>query len=261
LNDDQQDEAGELKGHETVAEALSNTASTAELALLMVIDVDQECTFDSVLTLPVPAGMTVDELAVWRAAAIVLEGGVQVAKDTFDSNGVLFFIGTRGGACDYTNPHKSGEVVARLSSTFAMFEGDTRCSEPSRFVEHSPSAGSRRNMTASQDGQWMSVDLGEGRSLVLNHYCLRHGERNGEHRLKSWRLEGSNDGNVWMALSEHQDDLSLANYGYSIAAWEVAGIEEAYRHFRVFGVHNSDRSWGVHCAGMELYGQLRGAKF
>jgi hypothetical protein len=43
---------------------------------------------------------------------------------------------------------------------------------------------------------WAALDLGEDRSLLLNHYALRSGGRCSSH-LRNWRLEGSNDGSQW----------------------------------------------------------------
>jgi hypothetical protein len=45
--------------------------------------------------------------------------------------------------------------------------------------------------------------------------------------------------------------------GFSVAAWEVKGVEKAYRHFRIrmTGRHWSD-GYDLCCGGIELYGQL-----
>ena len=60
------------------------------------------------------------------------------------------------------------------------------------------------NYTRNEPNSWMSVDLGEGRSLRPDHYCLRHGHDNrGGHVLRHWRLEGSHDGRAWVALRTH----------------------------------------------------------
>jgi len=103
----------------------------------------------------------------------------------------------------------------------------------------------------------MAVDLGEGRSLRPTHYCLRSGLNIS--RLRSWRLEGSNDSEDWTPLKTHTDDTSLANTRMSVAGWPIDGIEESYRRFRVLqtGPHNSTNNHHMICAGIELYGFFR----
>ena len=80
---------------------------------------------------------------------------------TFDTNGVLRWIGTGGGTKAYQNPHeKPGGVVGKMSS---MYSG---CA-PSVFVDvgqaGNGNAWSGYNSTSNYPNSWMSVDLGEGR--------------------------------------------------------------------------------------------------
>jgi hypothetical protein len=107
----------------------------------------------------------------------------------------------------------------------------------------------------------MSVDLGEGRSLVPNHYCLRHGFNGGQNLLRSWRLEGSTDATEWTVLRTHQDDDSLRCQAFSVAHWAIDGVEVAYRHFRVVQAGpNSSGDATLTLSGIELYGMLYGAE-
>jgi hypothetical protein len=109
----------------------------------------------------------------------------------------------------------------------------------------------------SQEHSWMSVDLGVGRSLIANYYCLRHGWINGSIRLQSWYLLGSNDGSKWFILKEHKDDNSLPDKEQSEAAWEIEGVSQAYRHFRIrMTGKNSSGQYTLCCAGIELWGRL-----
>ena len=51
--------------------------------------------------------------------------------------------------------------------------------------------------------------------------------------------------------------LLYSEKGFSVAAWEVEGANQAYRYFRIR--QTGDNSWGNHtlcCAGIELYGML-----
>lgn len=107
----------------------------------------------------------------------------------------------------------------------------------------------------------MSVDLGEGRQLAPDYYCLRHGDDIGEHVLRTWRLEGSNDGTTWTILKTHANDAALAEQAHSTASWPIqapaAAAGTPHRHFRIFN-YGKDSSGYDHlmCAGIELYGLL-----
>jgi hypothetical protein len=111
-------------------------------------------------------------------------------------------------------------------------------------------------------GKGRSLDLGKGRSLVPSDYCARHGMSVGACRLQSWDFEGSNDGSNYTVLRSHRNDNSLPEQGFSMAAWKVEGVNQAYRYFRIrqTGVLNSFNNDGTNhclfCAGIELYGML-----
>ena len=137
-------------------------------------------------------------------------------------------------------------------------------SAPWRLVEHVHPGGndtSNTNYTEDKPGSWISIDLGASRALRLTHYALRHGRYDGYHRLRSWRLEGSNDpSSGWVTLKDYKDDESLPDQGWCVGDWAVEGIEQEYRHFRI--IQTGRNSGGYHslmCAGLEVYGELQGA--
>lgn len=114
------------------------------------------------------------------------------------------------------------------------------------------------NYTLNHVESWVSLDLGTGRALRPDYYCLRNDSNSG-HALRNWRLEGSRDGAAWVALRQHTNDASLSTTQMAQAAWPVEGAREFYRHFRV--IQTGSNASGNHllmCAGMELYGELRG---
>jgi hypothetical protein len=167
----------------------------------------------------------------------------------FDDQGVLYCIGTSGGTRKYTNPHSSGEVRASMSS---LEEGNSMLGRPSRFLTHHHD-GRIGNCTDVEQSPWMAVDLGEGRTLVTNHYALRHGAPTGRNTLCNWKLEASNDAQTWVTLQVHVNDYSLPqDAGYGVAAWPIEGVTVAYRHFRIVGSGMAQ----ICSAGIELYGEL-----
>ena len=124
---------------------------------------------------------------------------------------MLFHLGTAGGTRAYQNPHAAGAVVASMSSI-----GHPTC-DPPRFVEHTH-ASPVHNYTDNFADSWMAVDLKAAR-LVPNHYALRSDKHNGANKLRSWRLEASNDGQAWTILRAHSGDASLGDGPMSVAAW------------------------------------------
>ena len=107
----------------------------------------------------------------------------------------------------------------------------------------------------------MSVDLGEGRQLAPDYYCLRHGRDGTDHALRNWQLEGSNDDTTWTILKTHANDAALAAQAHSTASWPIqapgAATGTPYRYFRILQTgKNADGYDNLWCAGIELYGLL-----
>ena len=106
------------------------------------------------------------------------------------------------------------------------------------------------------------MDLGEGRALQADHYCLRNDNHHYDCPLRHWELQGSNDGQAWTTLRQHANDASLEEVPMSVAAWpiEQTGNSIAYRHFRILATgRNSGGTKHLLCAGIELYGKLKQA--
>ena len=165
----------------------------------------------------------------------------------FDTNGVLYHLATDGDTSDYSNPHTSGMVVAAMSRI--------QSGSAERFVQHHHDGN--HNYTDKKNNSWMAVDLGEGRTLVPDHYCLRSGKHPGAHKLRNWELQGSEDGNQWHTLLRHDNDTSLGDAAFSTAAWPVEADGRSFRHFRVHQHgQNSSSSQHLMCCGIELYGTL-----
>jgi len=166
----------------------------------------------------------------------------------FDTNGILHHIGTRGGTAAYRNPHELGEVVSSASSLwFGAVE---------HFVQH-VHAAPVSNFTSNVPESWLAVDLGEGRSLVVDHYCLRSDAHHGGPKLRNWELQGSLDGQTWQTLRAHKRDASLSSRSMGTAAWPVDAGAQAFRHFRIqqMNVNSSGKRHELTCAGIELYGR------
>ena len=170
-------------------------------------------------------------------------------QSNFDENGVLYYIGTSGGQENYQNPHESGKVVVSASS---IVKGAAKI-----FVQHKHGSPIS-NYTSDSPNSWFMVDLGVSRSLQLNHYCLRSALHPNSHKLRNWRIEGSNDANKFTCLRQHNNDSTLNTKSMSEANWNVDEGDNFYRYFRIFqNGKNSSNVNHLMCAGIELYGTLR----
>jgi hypothetical protein len=168
----------------------------------------------------------------------------------FDKKGVLHHIATEGGTSEWVNPHTAGRVVAsRSSDGFGLGTAD-------RFVS-GPDERPGPSYTDDIPNSWMQVDLGSTRALVVTHYALRS-DAHGGHELTSWQLQGAaGSEGPWTTLRQHDDDRSLAQQQYSVAAWAVEGVETAYRVFRTLqhGLNSHGNNYLMRGGG-ELYGTL-----
>jgi hypothetical protein len=81
--------------------------------------------------------------------------------------------------------------------------------------------------------------------------------------VRSWRIEGSNDGVTFTTLREHRNDTSIAA---PLGSFTFRGVGDArravdigYRFFRVIQIGpNARGSFYLNLSGMELYGLLFG---
>jgi hypothetical protein len=191
-----------------------------------------------------------------------------------DNNGVVRYLATNGNTelplpgQAVENPHINGRVISAMSSIYEYDDG-RKGGDPSHLVQLD---GNTENSTKNEAHSWVSVDLGEGCSLVLSDYCFHHGGKRGSgYRLQSWDFEGSNDDSSYTVLKAHNNDNSLHDNGglearhagtahspETYRGWKVEGVKQAYRYFRIR--QTGENSFGNHrlcCAGIELYGMLQ----
>mmetsp|Transcript_36469 Transcript_36469/g.56970 ORF Transcript_36469/g.56970 Transcript_36469/m.56970 type:complete len:280 (-) Transcript_36469:301-1140(-) len=115
-------------------------------------------------------------------------------------------------------------------------------------------------------GAWFCLDLGPFVSVVPETITLRHSS--GQNRaLRSFKVEGSNDQEVWKCLLSVLNDPLLQERQHSSATWKMdpatGGSESSslsYRFLRVTKTGNdscSDGNLFMHLSGMEVYGCLK----
>lgn len=159
-----------------------------------------------------------------------------------DAGGVIHWIGTSGGTEPFKNPHDSGQVTVFASSI------------PFGALRNIVSR--EQTYTRSDDAKdsWFAVDLGS-RWLKVNKYTLQHGRDAARFLLRSWVLEGSEDGQKWSVLDERNNDCGL-DRAWATASWDV-GTDEFVRHVRIrITGPDSDGGHYLHLTSLELYGGL-----
>lgn len=190
----------------------------------------------------------------------------------FDENGLMYLIGTQGKTIGFSNPHELGAelgVVASMSSVYIY--NDLIFGDPRRFVDHTNDAYEDEdgygtnvttgdyNMTDNIPNSWMMVDIGYGRSMVVNNYCLRHV---GDGCLRNWVLQGSNSGCSdtleWIDIKSHVDDQTISGRQGDVGHWTVRTVDfspNGFRFFRILSSGVNDCSgYSLCCSGIELYG-------
>lgn len=150
--------------------------------------------------------------------------------------GCLHWIATNGSRSPWVNPASASLVNviwSSVESNFGRSEIHNFVSGPKPGLCSSTQDRGGDVSERSEDNQFMAVDLGEDRRMVVTNYVLRHGGF-GPWALRNWRLEGSSQMNgPWTTLREHNNDKSLHRSAeMSVAAWTVGG-SAAFRCFRI----------------------------
>ena len=182
-----------------------------------------------------------------------LENGPVTFNHTndFDTNGLLYWMGTNGGSCpDWVNPATYGLVVVTSSEGRSLPYG--------KLEDILSRDANALNCHTNDDRRaWFAVDLGVW--LQPSAYTLRHARGYGRSALRSWQLQGSKDGVNWVVLSEHRGDERLGEPG-STATWRIEGGGQAVRHVRIqqMGRNASAQTHYLSLSGFEIYGTATG---
>lgn len=172
----------------------------------------------------------------------------EMGRRPFGSNGLFYFLGTKGGQSAYVNPHISKDVIVTWSSVGG--------GSVEHFVDNDP--GNDFCYTEDEGHSWMAVDIGANRLFRPTAYCLRHDSQGPRGVLRNWLVQARvRDDEAWSTISVHQNDYSLSALAGSVAGFNLTSVLEGYRFFRILqnGRNSSDKH-RLLCAGFELYGTL-----
>ena len=171
-----------------------------------------------------------------------------IYEHDFDTNGLLYFIGTMGATHKWQNPMSQGLVHVSSSSL------GTRSESLSSIVGRS----TVRCLTSAHSiNPWFQIELPQNIQIKLTHYTIRHYKTYNLEALRSWKLQGSNHGQGWITISKHENDNTLQEAGQS-HTWEV-NCPQFFHYFRVLMTDtNSNKHWHLCCSGIEIYGTAQG---
>jgi SPRY domain/Sad1 / UNC-like C-terminal len=168
--------------------------------------------------------------------------------DAFDSHGIIFFLGTRGGSQAFSNPAEMGELIVTAS-------GIMKDSEPPSAIVGNKAV---RCVTAPHKSPWFSIDF-KNRRVSPTHYSLRHYSTWDTEVIRNWRLEASEEGISFVTLLNHTNDTSMAEKKGAEFRWHIPQQFHNTK-FKVFRVvqwgPNSNNHTYLACSGFELHGTL-----
>ncbi|XP_061382939.1 E3 ubiquitin-protein ligase Ufd4 isoform X3 [Danaus plexippus] len=165
----------------------------------------------------------------------------------FDENGVLYFIGSNGGTCEWVNPGAHGLV--------SVWSSDGKQLPYGRAEDALSRSPEPLNVHTNDDRRaFIAVDL--GLHLVPSAYTLRHARGYGRSALRNWLFQMSMDGVSWTTLVAHCDEQALQEPG-STATWRVR-VDAHYRYLRIQqnGKNASGQSHYLSLSGLEIYGKV-----
>jgi hypothetical protein len=90
------------------------------------------------------------------------------------------------------------------------------------------------------------------------HYSVRHSSTNAHsYFMRSWKFQGSLDGESWVDISTHDHDDSMSNSNLSPSF--AVSCPSFFTHFRILSTGpNSSNNGYLMLSGLEVYGMLRG---
>ncbi|XP_075974735.1 ubiquitin fusion-degradation 4-like isoform X4 [Anticarsia gemmatalis] len=165
----------------------------------------------------------------------------------FDENGVLYFIGSNGGTCEWVNPGAHGLV--------SVWSSDGRQLPYGRAEDALSRSPEPLNVHTNDDRRaFIALDL--GLNIVPSAYTLRHARGYGRSALRNWLFQMSTDGVTWSTLLAHSDEQALQEPG-STATWRIRA-DAAYRYLRIQqnGKNASGQSHYLSLSGLEVYGKV-----
>jgi hypothetical protein len=112
--------------------------------------------------------------------------------------------------------------------------------------------------TVDEPNSWICYDFKEI-SIDLSHYSIRSRFDCDDNHLRSWILEGSNEGSSWVDIDRREHDCSLKGQG-TIATFSISeGSRNDFRMFRLRQTGKDSSGCDYLClSAVEFFGYLKG---
>ncbi len=165
-------------------------------------------------------------------------------------DGIMTFLGRKFGAEQWMNPAVRGFVKLDCSGldSGASIERVLDCFPVGPCL-------------SPKESPWIQFDFGQKLRVRPSAYALIHSVECNDRFLRNWVFEGSEDGDHWTALKDHEKDTTLREKGQS-HTWPLFEVQEFYQKFRVrmTGMDSSGEHGLMRCPGLEMYGLLVGTQ-
>lgn len=185
--------------------------------------------------------------------------GKFVYHSDFDTNGILYWLGTDRHTKQYSVTHLSRMAAVRTSTgaTSRKLENADNSQQWNHSIINLFNREPTRVFISGPDGKtYFEIDLGPVVSICPNYYTMRHSSSQ-DRAPRSWDLLASNDGNNWTVLSSHVKDTSINKRQHSSASFPINGCSEFYRYFRLLRTGPTAMNCSYwHVSGVEFYGEV-----
>lgn len=159
-----------------------------------------------------------------------------------DAKGMTYWLATRDGST-WGNPHNSGKVIV-ISSGGGV-------SNLASIVDRTTGGG---NYPANAANAYWGIDF-VSHKLKVTDYLIRHDANNG-YALRSWKLQGSDNGTTWTDVDTQTNNTTLNN-PFDWVKVSVSGVTVAYKILRILmTATNSNGSYEFCCSELEFYGEV-----
>lgn len=155
-----------------------------------------------------------------------------------DTHGLFYFLGTQKNTIAWSNPYDNGLIVTASSvSGGSLFQLCDRAD--GNFY------------SGNYNNSWVNFRLDSGK-LLCNRYSIKSRTDNG-YFLRSWKLQGSDDGSTWVDLDVQTNNTTVN----SPTTWLTLPVTATvgYSIFRLINTGNDSNGYNYLCLGeVELYG-------
>ena len=171
-----------------------------------------------------------------------------------DTNGVMYFAGTYFGEAAWANPASLGVVP--------IVRNNEAVGNASMLVDRSTASETYQDNTANN---FIAMDMGGGRSLVLKKYTLRLRTVENARAIRNWKMQGTNTlssfsvadiaAATWTDIDVRSGDTTMPATAGAWALYTLSTTPAAYRYLRLLQTGtNSSGDLYVTLTDLELYG-------